>query len=70
MARCVICDYVDGYGSELTDRGPLNNRVIFNTKRQEFVCTDCSSMISETISEMSEEDFLPPDQHDHFGEEK
>jgi hypothetical protein len=51
MARCSICDYVDGFGSEYTMKGPFGNRVIFNEKRQEFLCTDCNHSIFETINE-------------------
>lgn len=70
MARCAVCDYVDGYGSELTDRGPFNNRVIFNTKRQEFLCTDCSSSITDTLLDFDNEEFLPPHEHQTYGEDK
>lgn len=49
--RCVICDYVSGYGSDYTMKGPFGNKVLFNEKRQEYICTECSSVIHDTINE-------------------
>lgn len=56
MSRCSICDYLDGYGSELTDKGPGRAKVHWHTKAKQFVCTDCSSSIQEVKNEFTLDD--------------
>lgn len=66
MSRCAICDHEDGYGSDLTLKYSLRNKVRWNDKRQEFMCGDCRSSINETIHENNFFDYNPDDSHDLF----
>lgn len=47
-SRCVICDYLEGHGSELHDiPNRWNKRVKWRTKHNEYQCDDCYNSIKE-----------------------
>lgn len=51
MIRCSICDYVMGMGNTYLPDYRLSNRVTWNSKTREYVCSDCRRHINDTISE-------------------
>ena len=67
MSRCVICDYLQGYGSELHDEpNRWNKRVKWRHQYNEYQCDDCFREIVDikygtTDPEVSTaEEELPP----------
>jgi len=71
MSRCTICDYLQGYGSELHDiPNRWNKRVKWRLKFNEYQCDDCYNEIkgleweerefNETINPKQEDHSLPP----------
>lgn len=48
MSRCVICDYLQGHGSELLDiPNKWNKRVKWRERYKEFQCDDCFKEVRE-----------------------
>jgi rubredoxin len=57
--RCVLCDYVDGHGSELHDIAPRKRiRVLWNSQHNEYQCTACMDVIKDVTHQWEIEDEL------------
>ena len=57
MSRCVICDYLEGHGSELHDiPNRWNKRVKWRPTHKEFQCDDCFNAVREVKQEFYSKD--------------
>ena len=57
LARCAICDYLEGHGNELIDTQTSARKVRWRPQYNEFQCTICNHEVIEISSEFKRKDY-------------